>query len=477
MAAAHSLSRGKRDVDMTEGSITRHIINFAFPLLIGNIFQQLYNTVDTWVVGNYVSNEAFSAVGTVGPIINMLIGFFMGLSSGAGVVISQYYGAKRPDKVHDAVHTAIVMTLVLGIVFTAAGILMIPAMLNLMKTPAEVMPESSAYLTIYFAGILGLMLYNMGAGILRAVGDSKRPFYFLVVSAVLNTVLDLVFVLQFNMGVRGVAYATIIAQGVSAVLILITLMRSESCIKLTLWHLKISWEMLGKIVRIGIPAAIQMAVTAFSNIFVQSYINYFGADCMSGWTAYSKIDQLILLPVQSISLASTTFVGQNLGINRVERAKRGVRTALCLGTGATILIMIPVMIFAPQLVTFFNGKAEVVAYGTLLLRWISPFYVLACFNQIYAGALRGAGNSRAPMVIMLCSFVLFRQCYLYIMANFISNEIIPIAMGYPAGWLVCSVATGLYFRNVELSSTRIVENAEAAEAVEEAEEEQPGGAL
>ena len=264
MAAAHSLSRGKRDVDMTEGSITRHIINFAFPLLIGNIFQQLYNTVDTWVVGNYVSNEAFSAVGTVGPIINMLIGFFMGLSSGAGVVISQYYGAKRPEKVHDAVHTAIVMTLVLGIVFTAAGILMIPAMLNLMKTPAEVMPESSAYLTIYFAGILGLMLYNMGAGILRAVGDSKRPFYFLVVSAVLNTVLDLVFVLQFNMGVRGVAYATIIAQGVSAVLILITLMRSESCIKLTLWHLKISWEMLGKIVRIGIPAAIQMAVTAFS---------------------------------------------------------------------------------------------------------------------------------------------------------------------------------------------------------------------
>ena len=328
MAAAHSLSRGKRDVDMTEGSIPRHIINFAFPLLIGNIFQQLYNTVDTWVVGNYVSNEAFSAVGTVGPIINTLIGFFMGLSSGAGVVISQYYGAKRPEKVHDAVHTAIVMTLVLGIVFTAVGILMIPAMLNLMKTPAEVMPESSAYLTIYFAGILGLMLYNMGAGILRAVGDSKRPFYFLVVSAVLNTVLDLVFVLQFNMGVRGVAYATIIAQGVSAVLILITLMRSESCIRLTLWHLKISWEMLGKIVRIGIPAAIQMAVTAFSNIFVQSYINYFGADCMSGWTAYSKIDQLILLPVQSIALASTTFVGQNLGINRVERAKRGVRLSL-----------------------------------------------------------------------------------------------------------------------------------------------------
>ena len=340
MVAIRSINKGKRDVDMTQGSILQHIINFAFPLLIGNIFQQLYNTVDTWVVGNYVSNEAFSAVGTVGPIINMLIGFFTGLSSGAGVVISQYYGAKRFDKVHDAVHTSIVMTLLLGVVFTAVGILMIPPMLNLMKTPAEVFPESSAYLTIYFAGVLGLMLYNMGSGILRAVGDSKRPFYFLVVSAVLNTILDLVFVLVFNMGVRGVAWATIIAQFVSAILILITLMRTEICIKLILRDLKMDWEMLKKVVRVGIPAAIQMAITSFSNIFVQSYINYFGADCMSGWTAYSKIDQLILLPVQSIALAATTFVGQNLGLNQVERAKHGIRTSLWLGIGTTVVIMI-----------------------------------------------------------------------------------------------------------------------------------------
>ena len=477
MIFSHHHAHARRDVDMTQGSITRHLIQFALPLLAGNVFQQLYNMVDTWVVGNFVSNEAFSAVGTVGPIINMLIGFFMGLSSGAGVVISQYYGAHRPEKVRDTVHTAMVLTLVLCAAFTALGLALIPAMLDLMNTPAEVLPESTAYLSIYFSGITGLLIYNMGSGILRAVGDSRRPFYFLVVSAVLNTGLDLLFVIRFHMGVAGVAWATIIAQAVSAVLVLAVLMRTDSCVRVELRRLRVHWDMLKKIVRVGIPAALQMAVTAFSNVFVQSYINHFGADCMSGWTAYSKIDQLILLPVQSIALASTTFVGQNLGINRVERAKRGVRTALCLGTGATILIMIPVMLFAPQLVTFFNGKAEVVAYGTLLLRWISPFYVLACFNQIYAGALRGAGNSRAPMVIMLCSFVLFRQCYLYIMANFISNEIIPIAMGYPAGWLVCSVATGLYFRNVELSSTRIVENAEAAEAAEEAEEEQPGGAL
>lgn len=458
---------------MTEGNILEHIIRFAFPLLIGNIFQQLYNTVDTWVVGNYVSNEAFSAVGSVGPVINMLIGFFTGLSSGAGVVISQYYGAKRYDKVHDAVHTSLVMTLLLGIVFTGIGIAMVPAMLRLMNTPAEVFPESATYLTIYFAGILGLMLYNMGSGILRAVGDSKRPFYFLVVCAAINTVLDLVFVLVFDMGVSGVALATIIAQFISAILVIITLMRTDICIKLILRDLKMDWEMLKKVVRIGFPAAIQMAITAFSNIFVQSYINFFGADCMSGWTAYSKIDQLILLPVQSIALASTTFVGQNLGINQIQRAKHGIRTSLWLGIGTTVVIMIPVLFFAPPLVAFFNSKAEVVQYGTLLLRCISPFYVLSCFNQIYAGALRGSGNSRAPMVIMLCSFVLFRQCYLYIMANFISNEIIPIAMGYPAGWFVCSLLMVLYYRRVGLTHTRIVEAPGEAEASEEAEEQLP----
>ena len=392
-----------KDVDMTQGNITRHIINFALPLLIGNIFQQLYNTVDTWVVGNYVSNEAFSAVGTVGPIINMLIGFFSGLASGAGVVISQYYGARRHEDVQKTVHTAILLTLAMAVVFTGIGLAMVQPMLQLMKTPDNVLPQSTAYLTIYFAGLIGLMLYNMGAGILRAVGDSQRPFYFLVVCAILNTVLDLVFVLVFKMGVEGVALATIISQGVSAILVIITLMRTDTCIKLRLRALKLNWEMLKKIFSVGIPAAIQMAITYFSNVFVQSYINYFGADCMSGWTAYSKIDQLLFLPMQSIALASTTFVGQNLGRNQVDRAKQGVRQSLILAVSSTVIMMIPVLIFSPYIVSFFNQKPEVIAYGTMLLRWLSPFYVLCCFNQIYAGALRGAGNSKAPMVIMLAA--------------------------------------------------------------------------
>ena len=449
--------RGK-DVDMTQGNITRHLITFALPLLAGNVFQQMYNMVDTWVVGNYVSNEAFSAVGSVGPIVNMLIGFFMGLSSGAGVVISQYYGARRFREVQETVHTAIVMTLILGVAFTGIGLGMIPFMLDLMNTPANVLPESTAYLTIYFAGILGLMLYNIGSGILRAVGDSQRPFYFLVVCAVINTVLDLVFVLVFHMGVEGVALATITAQGVSAVLVLITLLRTDECIKLRLRALKLHWSMLKKIIRVGIPAAIQMAITAFSNIFVQSYINYFGADCMSGWTAYSKVDQLLFLPMQSIALASTTFVGQNLGRNLPERARAGVRQSLIIAIVSTLLLMVPVMIFAAPVVRFFNAKPEVVEYGTMLLRLMTPFYVLCCFNQVLGGALRGAGNSKATMVIMLLSFVAFRQVYLFAVSR-ICNEIIPIAMGYPAGWLLCSTITLIYYKKTSLTKTRLVEDA------------------
>ena len=448
----------RHEVRMTEGNIIRHLIRFALPLLIGNIFQQLYNTVDTWVVGNYVSNEAFSAVGSVGPIINMLIGLFMGLSSGTGVVIAQYYGAERESEVHDTVHTAIVMTLVLAVFFSIMGRLLIPFALDFMKTPMEVIPESTKYLKIYFSGVIGLMLYNIGTGILNAVGDTKRPFYFLVFSALLNTALDLLFVLGFHMGVEGVALATVIAQCTSAVLVMITLMRSNSCIQLILRDLRVNFKMLSKIIKVGIPAAIQMAITSFSNVFVQSYINFFGADCMSGWTAYSKIDQFMMLPMQSLALASTTFVGQNLGVNNVERAKKGIRSALIIAVCSVIILMVPVLLFTPSLVAFFNNKPEVVDYGVMLLRWLSPFYVLCCFNQIYSGALRGSGNSRVPMVIMLLSFVCFRQVYLYIMANFICNEIIPIAMGYPAGWFVCSALTMIYYRKAHLSGSRLVDD-------------------
>lgn len=446
----------RKDTDMTEGSILRHLITFSIPLLVGNIFQQLYNTVDTWVVGNYVSNEAYSAVGSVGPIINVLIGTFMGLSSGAGVVISQFYGAKRFDKVHRAVHTCISITLILSAVFTVVGIAFSPMMLHAMKIPDSVFPEAKKYLTIYFAGVTGLLIYNMGSGILRAVGDSRRPFIFLCVSAVINTVLDLLFVLVFRMGVDGVALATVIAQGISALLVIGTLLTSDSCIKVSLREIKVYSEQLKLILKVGTPAAIQLAITAFSNVFVQSYINHFGEDCMSGWTTYTKLDQFMFLPMQSVAIAATTFVGQNLGKGNPERAKKGVRVAYTMSLICTFVIMIPLVVFAPQAGAFFNDKPEVLTYSTLLLRWMSPFYLTCCMNQVYAAALRGAGNSKVPMILMISSFVVFRQCYLFIMANFISNEIIPIAMAYPAGWILCSVLTFIYYKKTNLMKTKLV---------------------
>lgn len=459
MPSKHSLSHpGRtRDVDMTTGSITRHILLFALPLLAGNVFQQLYNMVDTWVVGRYVSNEAYAAVGSIGPVINMLIGFFSGLASGAGVVISQYYGAHRPEDVSKAVHTASLLTLILSVAFTILGLAITPLTLSIMKTPQEVLPDSTAYLQIYFSGITGLLIYNMGAGILRAVGDSKRPFYYLVVCALMNTGLDLLFVIRFHMGVQGVALATILSQGVSAVLVVITLLRTQSCVRLELKRLCIHWELLRKIFRVGIPAAIQMAITAFSNIFVQAYINYFGPDCMSGWTTYAKVDQLLFLPMQSIALAASTFVGQNLGKNQVERARKGTTCALLMAIVFTVVLMVPVLLFAPQIVAFFNDKAEVVAYGALMLRYLSPFYVPCCFNQVYAGALRGAGNTRTPVIIMLSSFVVLRQVYLFVMSR-VWNEVIPIAMSYPAGWILCSILTTIYYHHVHLGTTRLVED-------------------
>lgn len=453
----------KRDIDMTQGNIIGHIVRFSIPLLIGNLFQQLYNTIDTWVVGNYVSNEAFSAVGSVAPIVNMLIGAFTGLASGAGVVISQYYGAGRQDKVQESVHTAITMTLILTVFFTAIGILFAPYAVSITNLHENSVDDAITYLAIYFSGMVGLMLYNMGAGILRAIGDSTRPFYYLVVCAVLNTILDLVFVLVFHMGVEGVALATILSQAVSAILVMFALLRTDSCVKLRIKKLKIELSILKKMLFVGVPAALQLGVTAFSNIFVQSYINFFDTglpspDYMAGWTAYLKIDQLLFLPMQSISLATTTFVGQNLGKNQVERARQGVTRAVIIAMSATAIMMIPVLIFAPSIVGFLNNKPEVIVNGTLFLRVLTPFYIICCFNQVYASALRGAGNSKACMFIMLSSFVLFRQVYLFCMAR-IYNEVIPIAMSYPAGWIVCSVITIVYYRKVALGKTRLVEDA------------------
>ena len=440
------MSKQHGSVDMTEGNILRHIILFAVPLLIGNLFQQLYNTVDAWVVGNYVSNEAFSAVGTVGPIVNLLIGIFMGFSAGASVVISQYFGAKEYSRVNETVHTSLIVTVIAGVLFTAIGILMTPTMLRFTQTPADVYPESKAYLTIYFCGLMGLLLYNMGSAILRAIGDSVRPFYFLLACSMTNIVLDLVFVLVFKMGVSGVAWATIISEAVSALLVILVLLKTDSCVKLSPKNLKISPDILKQTLRVGIPTALQMGITSFSNVFVQGYVNQFGSNFMSGWTAYNKIDTFMFLPMQSISLATTTFVGQNLGKGDTKRARKGTVTALACAVISTMLLSAIVLIFRSPFVAFFNDKPEVVRYGSYLILTITPFCFCCCVNQVLSGALRGSGNSRAPMLIMLTSFVAVRQIYLFIFTRvFPESSMTVVSYSYPVGWVVCSILIVLYY--------------------------------
>ena len=445
----------RKDTNMTEGNIIQHLVRFSVPLLIGNIFQVLYNTVDSIVVGNFVGKEALAAVGNVSPIINTLIGFFLGLAAGASVVISQYYGARDDKSVHEAVHTTMLMTFILCVVFTIVGVLMVPYMLRLMSTPADVFDGAAQYLRIYFYGVTGLMIYNMGAGILQAVGDSKRPLYFLIVSALTNTVLDLVFVIFCGWGIAGVAIATVIAQCLSAALVLIVLTRTTASYSIFWNHMRINNNMLRSIWKIGLPSALQQAITSFSNVFVQSYVNQFGSACMAGWASYGKIDQFILLPMQSLALSTTTFVGQNLGANNIKRAKAGTHRAVVISLAVTAVLVVPVMIFAGQLISWFNTDLNVIMYGTMFIRIVSPFYLLLVVNQIYAGSLRGAGDTRTPTVIMLISFVVFRQIYLFVTSKLIGT-IIPVAFGYPAGWLLCSIVIFIYYRFGKWEKSRVI---------------------
>ena len=434
------------DRDMTQGGIFRALLLFSLPLLAGNFFQQCYNTVDSIVLGNFVGKAALAAVGTTTPIINTLIGLFLGLSAGIGVVISQFYGAKEEEKVGQAVQTSLLLVLLLCGVFTAVGIAMVPGMLRLMATPADVFPQAARYLRIYFAGVSGLMLYNLGAGILRAVGDARRPLYFLLFSAGVNTGLDLLFVAVFHWGIAGAAIATVAAQVLSAGLVLGVLTRSRGCYRIQWRGMRMHRGILRNIFVVGVPSALQLAITSFSNVFVQSYVNRFASSCMAGWAAYQKIDAFVILPMTTLSVTATTFVGQNVGAGNWDRAKQGIRCALAMATVVTGVLLVPLMVFAQPLCTLFNQEPEVLGYGVYFIRLISPFYLVANFNQIYAGALRGAWDAKVPMVIMLGSFVVFRQLYLFVTYQ-VAGTLLPVALGYPVGWVVCSGVLLWYYRS------------------------------
>ncbi len=434
---------------MTEGSIWLHLIHFAIPMAIGLLFQQLYNTVDTLVVGNFVSKEAQAAVGSTGSIINTVVGFCAGLATGASVIISQRYGAHDDSGLSKAVHTTISVTFILSLIATAAGLLIIDPMLRFMQTPQDVWDEARLYLQIYFSGISGILFYNMGSGILRAVGDSRRPLLFLIFSALLNTVLDLVFVLVFKMKVDGVAWATIISQIISAVLILMTLTKEHAAYGIRWRQLKVDRESMTSILRIGLPSSIQSAITAFSNVFVQSYINAFGSACMAGYSIYNKLDAFVLVPVQSIAMASTTMVGQNWGAARKDRAKESVRCAMIMSLLSTALLTVIAFVASRQLLGLFSPEPEVVEFGVRFIHIVTPFYLTICFNQIYAGALRGVGDATMPTVIMLCSFVVFRQIYLFV-TKALGAGFLAVALAYPMGWIMCSTLLYLRYRGSRL---------------------------
>lgn len=431
--------------DMTTGNSAKEIILFALPLMFGNIFQMLYNTVDSIVVGNYVSTQALAAVGATTMIVNMAVFFFNGFSVGAGVIIGRYFGAKNMDRLHDSIETTMAATFVFCVLFTIVGMLAVPMMLDFMSTPEDVMADAGTYLRTYFAGIAGLLIYNMGSGILRAVGDTRRPLFFLVLTSLLNIGLDLLFVLGFHLGIFGVALATILSQFISAILTLILLLKTNDIYKLTLHDCRIDPAMLGQIFAVGLPAGIQSIITAFSNVFVQAYINNFGSACMAGWASYNKLDQFIMLFIQSMAMAATTFVSQNIGAQKLKRANEGtvlsvVMTLLLNGTLAVLL-----WAFAPIAVGLFTPDPEVITFGVLFIRQNVFFLLFNSVNHVLAGALRGRGDSTGPMIIMLLSFVAVRQVYLFTMTRFITNTPATVGFGYPVGWTTCCILEILYF--------------------------------
>ncbi len=434
--------------DLTKGSIVKAIILFSVPLLIGNLFQQLYNAVDSYVVGNYVGKVALAAVGASTPIINMLIGFFMGISTGAGVVIAQFFGAGDLSKMKKAIHNSIALTLVIGVVLTVIGLVFNDPILKAIGVPSDVFSEASTYLSIYFWSLIFVMIYNMGSGILRSVGDSKRPLYFLIFSSIINIVLDFLFVKNFGFGVAGAGYATLIAQAISAIMVMYVLMKTEDSYKVVLKDIKFDKEILLKIIKIGLPTGFQQSIVSLSNVIVQSYINVYGASVIAGYSVTIKIDGFVNLPLQAFNMAITTFVGQNIGAKQYNRVKKGayITTFLAMVTiGFFVVIM---YFFGRDFIALFNQEKDVIDAGRLMQLTFLPFYIFLPINQVINGVLRGAGRSAVPMYVMIFSFVFLRQIYLFLVTK-VTSDVVYVFLGWPTTWVVCSLIFIVYFFKVQ----------------------------
>ena len=430
---------------ITEGVIWKQLLLFFFPILFGTFFQQLYNAADAMIVGRFVGKEALSAVGgSTGTIINLLVGFFTGLASGATVVISQYYGAKRREMVEYAVHTAIAFCILGGVVLMVVGIAAAPAMLRAMGTPVDVLDPAILYIRIYFAGVIGNLIYNMGAGILRAVGDSKRPLYFLIVSCLTNIVLDLLFVVVFQMGVGGAALATILSQLLSAILVIIVLMRTDDMHHLELKRVRIDTRMLKRIVRIGLPAGLQSVMYSSSNLLIQSGINALGTNTVAAWTAYSKIDCMFWMIVNAFGISITTFVGQNYGAGKNDRVRKGLKECMAMTYGSTFLLSFILYNWGVYAYRLFTTDAEVIEIGIYVLQYLVPTYFTYVAIEIISGTLRGVGDCWIPTVICCLGICALRVVWL-LTAVPRWNNIRTIIFSYPLTWTVTSILFVIYY--------------------------------
>lgn len=430
---------------MIEGTIWKQLLLFSVPLLLGNLFQQMYNAVDSIVVGNYIGAQALAAVGSSAPVINLLVSLFMGVSVGAGVIISRYFGARNIQDLQDSIHTSLAFSILAGIIMTIVGILLSPLILQWIGTPQDVMLNSVLYLRIYFCGILSVLVYNMGSGILRAVGDSKNPLYFLIISSVTNIILDLLFVVVFKMGIAGVGWATMISQTISAILTILLLVKTKQEYKVTLKKIRFHKERLLEIIRLGLPSGIQNGVVSFSNVIVQSNINAFGSVAMAGCGAYTKIDGFAILPVMSFSMALTTFTGQNMGANKLERVHKGAKTGILMSVATTVVISILLEIFGPQILSIFTDNNQVIHYGLYMLHILAPCYIFLAISHAFSGIIRGAGITTIPMIVMISCWCVLRMAWILTSVP-IFHDIGVVFMGWPITWFASALWLFLYYK-------------------------------
>ena len=432
--------------DITQGVIWKQLLAFFFPLWFGTFFQQLYNTVDTIVVGRYVGTTALAAVGSTGVVVNLTVGIFTGLSSGAVVAIAQRYGARMDEDVRKSVHTAMLLSVIIGAFFTVVGYFLTPWALQAMDTTEDALPGAILYLQIYFLGMIPNVIYNMGTGVLRAVGDAKRPLYFLIAASLCNIVLDLLLVVVFHLGILGVAIATVCSQILSAVLVVLSLMSVKGeCFRLVPRQLRFHFEPFKAIMIIGIPTALQSVMYSFSNIVIQAAINSFGTNAVAAWTAYGKMDILFWMTLAAMSQALTTFAGQNYGAGKYDRLKQGVRVSMAMTAGFTVVISAVMVLLARPILSFFTPDPDVLEIGVGMVQFLAPCYITYILVELLPGAIRGAGKSMVPMLISVFGVCGLRLLWLFTAVP-AYHTIEMVEASYPITWVVTSVSIFIYYR-------------------------------